>query len=614
MNPGKLVDAYGVDENLRISPDYKPRALPTYFSFAEDGGSFAAATERCFGMGKCRRTSGGTMCPSFMATREEKHTTRGRAHLLFELVRGEVIGRDGWREPAVKEALDLCLACKGCKADCPVSVDIASYKAEFLAHWYEGRRRPPAAYAMGLIDVWARLAARAPWWRTASLRRRRSPPCSSGPPAWPRARPAALRADVVRQVGAATRDGARRRHTGRPVGGHVHERLPSVGRAGGSGGARGVGLSGSRSVGPPVLRPPALRLWHARPRTALPATGARRAPRRPQGRFGGGRPRAELPRRLQGRAGPALPRRRGRAAAPRPEHAPLAAPARARASFEPTPLGRRAPCTRTAISGAGRRRARHRASRQDRRRGRRSERRLLWSRRLLRLRAGRALRRLDEGRRARAPPRSAPRRRRRWSSRAASPAASRSPTRPTGALSTSPRSSASRSAGGSSRRAARGARRENKGLSLGVPKLCRSVHRRIGAATRNRGRGRPRGPWPKTRVCPYVSRLRNDSSTVARGRGRVRVAGRRRPRGASARGRGTRGRGFAPRRAALRAPPDQVSARSRPAARRRRRRASSPGRRRARRAGARSSSCAPRIRVHARPSSASLRSSASVTG
>jgi Fe-S oxidoreductase len=100
------------------------------------------------------------MCPSFMATREEKHTTRGRAHLLFELVRGEVIGRNGWRDESVKEALDLCLACKGCKSDCPVSVDIATYKAEFLAHWYEGRPRPRAAYAMGLIDVWARLAAR----------------------------------------------------------------------------------------------------------------------------------------------------------------------------------------------------------------------------------------------------------------------------------------------------------------------------------------------------------------------------------------------------------------------------------------------------------------------
>ena len=162
MNPGKLVDSYDVDENLRISPDYRPRRLPTYFSFHEDGGSFAAAAERCFGMGKCRRTEGGTMCPSFMATREEKHTTRGRAHLLFEMVRGEVIGKDGWRDEAVKEALDLCLACKGCKAECPVSVDVATYKAEFLAHWYERRLRPPHAYALGLIDVWARLGSRAP--------------------------------------------------------------------------------------------------------------------------------------------------------------------------------------------------------------------------------------------------------------------------------------------------------------------------------------------------------------------------------------------------------------------------------------------------------------------
>ncbi len=161
MNPGKLVDSYAVDENLRISPDYRPREPKTYFSFREDEGSFAAATERCFGMGKCRRRSGGTMCPSFMATREERHSTRGRAHLLFEMVRGEVIGTRGWRDGGVKEALDLCLACKGCKGDCPVSVDIATYKAEFLAHWYERRPRPPV-YAMGLIDVWGRLAAHAP--------------------------------------------------------------------------------------------------------------------------------------------------------------------------------------------------------------------------------------------------------------------------------------------------------------------------------------------------------------------------------------------------------------------------------------------------------------------
>lgn len=101
------------------------------------------------------------MCPSFRATREEMHSTRGRAHLLFEMMRGDVIA-DGWRDEHVKESLDLCLACKGCKSDCPVSVDMATYKAEFLAHYYEGRVRPRSAYAMGLIANWARIASRAP--------------------------------------------------------------------------------------------------------------------------------------------------------------------------------------------------------------------------------------------------------------------------------------------------------------------------------------------------------------------------------------------------------------------------------------------------------------------
>jgi FAD/FMN-containing dehydrogenase len=139
MNPHKIVDPYPLDSNLRLGAMYRPRQVETHFRFPSDGGSFAAATERCFGVGKCRRTEGGTMCPSFMVTREEMHTTRGRAHLLFEMLNGEVIGRSGWRDPHVKEALDLCLACKGCKGDCPVSVDIATYKAEFLSHYYARR-------------------------------------------------------------------------------------------------------------------------------------------------------------------------------------------------------------------------------------------------------------------------------------------------------------------------------------------------------------------------------------------------------------------------------------------------------------------------------------------
>lgn len=102
------------------------------------------------------------MCPSYMVTREEKDSTRGRARLLWEMLDGRVIGKKGWQEEAVFDALDLCLGCKGCKADCPVNVDIATYKAEFLSHYYKSRRRPLHAYAFGLIHVWSRLAQIAP--------------------------------------------------------------------------------------------------------------------------------------------------------------------------------------------------------------------------------------------------------------------------------------------------------------------------------------------------------------------------------------------------------------------------------------------------------------------
>jgi FAD/FMN-containing dehydrogenase/Fe-S oxidoreductase len=161
MNPGKLIDARKLDENLRLGPNYSPWQPKTWFQFAADHGSLAEATLRCVGVGKCRREAGGVMCPSYRATREEEHSTRGRAHLLWEMTQGEVI-RDGWRSEEVKESLDLCLACKGCKSDCPVGVDVATYKAEFLSHYYEGRSRPRSSYAFGNIDVWARLASNAP--------------------------------------------------------------------------------------------------------------------------------------------------------------------------------------------------------------------------------------------------------------------------------------------------------------------------------------------------------------------------------------------------------------------------------------------------------------------
>ena len=166
MNPGKVVRPWLRDENLRYSPEppnsYHPAEPHTHFSFSEDKGSFSYALERCVGVGLCRRTDEGTMCPSFMVTREEKHSTRGRARLLLEMLQGQVIGRNGWHDEHVREALDLCLACKGCKSDCPVNVDMASYKAEFLSHYYEGRFRPLAAYSMGLIALWARVANAAP--------------------------------------------------------------------------------------------------------------------------------------------------------------------------------------------------------------------------------------------------------------------------------------------------------------------------------------------------------------------------------------------------------------------------------------------------------------------
>jgi Fe-S oxidoreductase len=166
MNPGKVVDPYRIDENLRLGAGYSPPQLRTHFQFPDDDGSLSRATLRCVGVGACRKTQSGTMCPSYMATREEMHSTRGRARLLFEMLQGDPVA-GGWRDEHVKEALDLCLACKGCKGECPVQVDLATYKAEFLSHYYAGRLRPRSAYAFGLIRWWARLASRAP--RAANL-------------------------------------------------------------------------------------------------------------------------------------------------------------------------------------------------------------------------------------------------------------------------------------------------------------------------------------------------------------------------------------------------------------------------------------------------------------
>ena len=134
MNPGKVVDPYPLDTNLRMDPGLPHARGQHEFRFPSDGGSFAAAAERCFGVGACRDQNA-TMCPSYQVTLEEKHSTRGRARLLFDLMRTDSL-QDGWRNEDVKEALDLCLACKGCKHECPVRVDMATYKAEFLSHYW----------------------------------------------------------------------------------------------------------------------------------------------------------------------------------------------------------------------------------------------------------------------------------------------------------------------------------------------------------------------------------------------------------------------------------------------------------------------------------------------
>jgi FAD/FMN-containing dehydrogenase/Fe-S oxidoreductase len=161
MNPGKLIDPYRLDENLRLGPGYDPWQPATHFKFPEDHGSLASATLRCVGVGKCRHDEGGVMCPSYRVTREEQHSTRGRAHLLWEMTKRDVI-RDGWKNEAIKESLDLCLACKGCKSDCPVGVDVATYKAEFLSHYYEANRRPLNAWALSNFDLWVRTASHVP--------------------------------------------------------------------------------------------------------------------------------------------------------------------------------------------------------------------------------------------------------------------------------------------------------------------------------------------------------------------------------------------------------------------------------------------------------------------
>jgi FAD/FMN-containing dehydrogenase/Fe-S oxidoreductase len=178
MNPGKLVDpvrVYDPVENLRHGPLLQGEAgvhqhteLETHFVFAADAGSLERATERCVGVGACRKTEGGVMCPSFRATGEEKYSTRGRARLLWEMLAGALRG-EGFKSPAVYDALDLCLSCKACKTECPVQVDMTAYKAEYLAQRYKGRLHPLHHYIFGFADRLARWGALTPALTNAML-------------------------------------------------------------------------------------------------------------------------------------------------------------------------------------------------------------------------------------------------------------------------------------------------------------------------------------------------------------------------------------------------------------------------------------------------------------
>ncbi len=165
MNPGAVVRPRRLDADVRVYVEGPRPAVRTHLAFAHDNGSLEAATRRCVGVGACLSASGNVMCPSYRATGEEQHSTRGRARLLFEFASGRA-GVDAAHADDVAGALDLCLSCKGCKRDCPVGVDMAAYKAEFLAQRYAGRRRPAAHYSLGWLPQWLRLVSRT---RSAAL-------------------------------------------------------------------------------------------------------------------------------------------------------------------------------------------------------------------------------------------------------------------------------------------------------------------------------------------------------------------------------------------------------------------------------------------------------------
>ena len=164
MNPGKVIDPYRLDEHLKLGTDYNPWRPPCASPTSRTAAISPMRRCAAWGSGSAACPTPSTvMCPSYMVTREEKDSTRGRARLLFEMLEGDVI-TDGWQSKEVHDALDLCLACKGCTSDCPVQVDMPTYKAEFWHHHFKSLRRwrPRYAYAFGLIDQASRVASRMP--------------------------------------------------------------------------------------------------------------------------------------------------------------------------------------------------------------------------------------------------------------------------------------------------------------------------------------------------------------------------------------------------------------------------------------------------------------------
>jgi Fe-S oxidoreductase/FAD/FMN-containing dehydrogenase len=160
MNPGVLADPEPLDAHLRIPGHWQPQNPLTHFDFSGEGG-LAGASLKCVGIGKCRKTDAGVMCPSFMATREEAYSTRGRAHLLYEALTSDVLP-DGFADAALYDALELCLSCKACKTECPAAIDMAAYKAEFLTHFYSRHRRPLPVQFFGHVHEFALMGSLVP--------------------------------------------------------------------------------------------------------------------------------------------------------------------------------------------------------------------------------------------------------------------------------------------------------------------------------------------------------------------------------------------------------------------------------------------------------------------